>query len=69
MWAMCWKLLNEKVKKLTALDISCTKLAVFFATIIIAKLIPGLLKINYWILIVLVIVFAAKPFYDFYLKK
>jgi len=64
-----FKKLNERVKKLTLMDIKLVKLAVFFATIIVVKLFPQLLKIEYWILIVLMIVCSTKPFYNFWMKK
>jgi hypothetical protein len=61
--------LNERVKKLTLLDVKLVKWAVFFATIIIVKFFPQLLKIDYWVLIALMFVCAAKPFYVFWIKK
>lgn len=61
--------LNERVKKLTVLDIGLTKWAVLFATIIIVKFFPQLLKINFTVLFILVIVCSAKPFYKLWIKK
>jgi len=61
--------LNQRVKKLTLVDVKLLKLAVFFATIIIVKIFPQLLKINYLILIILTIGCLAKPFYSFWIKK
>jgi hypothetical protein len=61
--------LNERVKKLTLLDIKLVKLSVFFVTIIIVKFFPQLLKINYPILIILLIACVARPFYSFWIKK
>ena len=61
--------LNQRVKKLTLVDIKLLKLAVFFATIIIVKIFPQFLKINYLILIILAIGCLAKPFYSFWIKK
>lgn len=61
--------LNERVKKLNCVDIKLVKLAVFFATIIVVKLFPQLLNIDYSVLIVLMIVCAAKPFYTFWIKR
>lgn len=60
---------NDRVKKLTVMDIGLVKWAVLFATIIVVKLFPQLLKINYPILIVLMIVCSIKPFYSFWIKK
>jgi hypothetical protein len=61
--------LNERIKNLTVIDIKLIKWAVFFATIIIIKLFPQLLKINYFTLIVLMLVCSAIPLYKFWIKK
>jgi len=61
--------LNEKVRKLTYIDVKLIKLATFFAAIIVVKLFPQLLKINYWVLIVLTIACSVKPAYKFLSKK
>lgn len=64
-----WQNLNEKVKKLTVIDIGLTKLSVFFLTIILVKLLPVLLAIRYRYLVILVVVCAADPLYKFFFKK
>lgn len=64
-----FKNLNEKVKKMTVMDIGLVKMAVLFFTIIIIKLFPQLLNINYTVLIILTLACSAKPFYKFWLKK
>ena len=61
--------MNERVKKLTVLDIGLTKFAVLFATIIIVKIFPQLLDISYPVLIILVLACGAKPLYAFWAKK
>ena len=61
--------LNERVKKLTVIDIKLIKWAVLFATIIIVKLFPKLLEIGYPVLIILMLVCSAIPFYKFWIKK
>ncbi len=61
--------LNEKVKKMTFVDIGLIKLSVFFFTIIIVKLFPFILKLNYLFLIVLVLACSAKPLYKTWLEK
>jgi len=60
--------LNERVRKLTVIDIGLTKWAVFFAAIIIVKFFPQLLRINFVILAVLLIICAIKPTYKFWIK-
>ena len=61
--------LNERIKKLTVVDIGLIKWSVFFSAIIIVKLFPQLLRINYAVLVLLVIVLAAKPVYTFWIKR
>ena len=61
--------LNERIKNMTVVDIGLIKWAVFFFTIIIVKLFPQLLKINYIILAILVIISGARPLYKFWIKE
>jgi hypothetical protein len=61
--------MNERSRKLTVVDIGLVKLSVFFATIVLVKLFPQLLKINYWILILLMLVCGIIPLYKFWIKK
>ena len=60
---------NERLKKLNFIDTKLIKWSVFFGTIIIVKLFPQLLQINYWILILLMFDCAARPVYKFWFKK
>lgn len=61
--------LNKRVKKLTVIDIGLTKWSVLFATIIIVKIFPQILKTGYPVLIILLIACSVKPIYDFWFKK
>jgi len=61
--------LNERAKRLTVWDIGFIKWSILFATIIIVKLFPQILKIDFWILIVLMVVCMAKPLYVFWVGK
>ncbi len=58
-----FRMLNDRIKKMTVIDISLIKLSVFFSAIIIVKLFPVLLDFNYALLIILVLACGAKPFY------
>lgn len=60
---------NERIKKMTVIDIGLVKLSVFFATIIMVKIFPQLLNNSYPILIMFIIAFGAKPLYKFWIKK
>lgn len=64
-----FKKLNARVKKLSLADIKLLNLAVFFTAIALAKFIPALLKLDIRLLILLVIIFLARPFYTFWIKK
>lgn len=61
--------MNERLKKMTVIDIGLVKWTAFFFAIIVVKLFPQLLKINYPILIILALVCGAKPLYKFWIKK
>lgn len=61
--------MNDKIKKMTVWDIGLVKLSVFFFTIIIVKLIPCLLNINYPVLVILVLAAGAVPLYKVWVKK
>ena len=60
---------NERVKKLTVIDVVLIKWAVFCAGILCAKIFPQFLQIPFAVLIGLVIVCSAKPCYVFWIKK
>jgi hypothetical protein len=61
--------MNERLKNLTVVDIGLVKWSAFLAAIIIVKLFPQLMKINYGILILLMIACGARPLYKFWIKK
>jgi hypothetical protein len=60
---------NERVKKLTILDVKLVQASAMCVILIIAKVIPQIMTINIWWFIVLLILFAIRPMYVFYLKK
>ena len=64
-----WKKMNEKIKSMTAVDIGLVKWSVFFFAIIIVKLFPQLLRIDYIVLVILTIALGARPLYKFWIKK
>jgi hypothetical protein len=61
--------LNARVKKLSLADIKLLNLAVLFFTIVLVKFLPGLLELDVRLLIILAIIFLAKPFYSFWIRK
>ena len=63
------KYLNERIKTLTVVDMALVKWSVLFATIIIVKLFPQLLNINYVVLVILMIACMARPLHKVWIKK
>ena len=61
--------MNKRVEKLTIVDIKLIKGAVFFSTIMVVKFFPQLLKIDYWILAVLLIACMVRPCYKVWIAK
>ena len=61
--------LNKNIKKLTVIDLGLTKWSVLFASIILVKMFPQILRIHYSALIILLILCSVKPIYDFWFKK
>ena len=66
---MCCEGLNQRVKRLSFVDIKLIKWATFFATIVVVKFFPQLLQMNYPVLILLMVLCAAKPVYKAWIKK
>ena len=60
------KSLDKRVKNLDTLDIGLIKWAAVLAGVIIIKLFPQLLDVSYLILIVAILVLAARPMYRFW---
>ena len=61
--------LNRRLSKLNVFDIGQVKWACVMFGIIISKLFPQLLQINYVILVVLMLVLSVCPSYKFWFKK
>ena len=59
---------NKKIKNIDVYDISLTKLAVFFMTLFLVKIFPELLTLDWYVYIIIGIIFAIRPMYHF-LKK
>ncbi len=59
---------DEKLKKLSWIDMGLTKMACFAFGIILARLIPGLLEISIWWIIAVWLILAIKPVLKFFSK-
>ena len=60
---------NEKVKKLNLLDIKLVGLSSVCIGLILAKLIPSVLKINIWWFFVIAVLCTARVYYMMFFKK
>jgi hypothetical protein len=64
-----FKDLNERMKKLSVVDAGLVKLSAAVFGVLVVKVFPGLINIDYWVLIVLVIALGLKPLYVVWVKK
>jgi hypothetical protein len=60
---------NERAKKLTIFDIKLAQAAAMCLILIVAKLVPWILEISVWWFVGLVVLFAIRPVYAFFLKR
>lgn len=61
---------NNRVKEhFTIMDVKLAQLAAMFVLIILIKLIPEIISLNYWIYIVGAILAAIRPLYVMFIKK
>ena len=61
---------NDRLKNyFTLWDIKLAQMAAMFFLIIIIKLIPEIISLNYWVYILGAIITAARPLYLTFLKK
>jgi len=64
-----WENMNARVKKFNILDIKLAQGIGIFVALILAKLIPGIMDINIWWFVALLVICAIRPFYVFFIKK
>ena len=61
----CWA--DKKVQKMDACDVQCVKIGVFATALLVAKVWPTILSLNwYWYAIIAVVTFI-RPFYRVWL--
>ena len=64
------KFFNSRLKEhFTIWDIKLAQLAAMFVLIILIKLIPEIISLNYWVYIVGLIISAIRPMYVMFIKK
>jgi len=61
--------LDSKIKKMDWLDIGLVKWSCIAFGVLLVILFPGLLEINAWLVVAVVVILALRPFYRVYLKK
>ncbi len=64
-----FKSLDEKVKKLNTLDMSLVKLSAMVFGILFVKVFPEILSLDYWVLVLLILLLGAKPLFVTWFKK
>ncbi len=64
------KFFNSRIKEhFTIIDIKLAQLAAMFVLIILIKLIPEIISLNYRVYIVAAILAAIRPIYVMFMKK
>ncbi|NCP71945.1 hypothetical protein GW835_00945 [archaeon] len=58
---MCFKILNKKIKNMKWTDIALIKLSVLFFTLMLAKLCPNILSLEWYAYLILFVFFAIIP--------
>ncbi|MDD4050232.1 MAG: hypothetical protein PHX47_04485 [Candidatus ainarchaeum sp.] len=58
---MCFDYFNKKIKKYNWTDIALIKLSVLFFTLMLAKLCPNILSLEWYVYLILFIIFAILP--------
>ena len=61
--------MNARVKKFNILDLKLAQFIGIFVALILVKLIPGIMDINIWWFVVLLVICIIRPFYVFFIKK
>lgn len=64
-----WEDMNARVKKFSILDLKLAQFIGIFVALILAKLIPGIMDINIWWFVALLVICAVRPVYVFFIKK
>lgn len=60
---------NERIRKLTIVDLKLLQLAAIFTALIIVKLIPQIMELSIWWFIILAILFVLRPMNILFTKK
>lgn len=66
---MRWQWADEKMKRMSWIDMQLMKGSCFFLGLFVASLFLGFVEKNKWLWLVLFILFAIKPLYQVWIKK
>jgi hypothetical protein len=58
---MCFKWCNKNIKKYKWEDIALIKLSVLFFTLMLAKLWPGILSLDWYVYLIIFVLLAIPP--------
>ncbi len=65
---MCLKWCNKKISKYKWEDIAFIKLSVLFFTLMLAKFWPGILSLDWYVYLILFVLFAIVPLIKLFSK-
>ncbi|MCC7570487.1 hypothetical protein KO465_04025 [Candidatus Micrarchaeota archaeon] len=60
--------LNKKVKNMDIWDIGLTKLSMFFSTLCLVSLIPVISTLDWYIYLIIALIFSIRPMIKFFGK-
>ncbi|HHE37354.1 MAG TPA: hypothetical protein ENL20_02140 [Candidatus Cloacimonetes bacterium] len=63
------KFFNERIKFFSIFDIKLAQLTAMLVMIILIKLIPQIITLDYWIYILALIIVSIRPLYVMFFKK
>lgn len=61
--------MNDRVKRLSIVDVKLVQCAAMFIALIVVKLIPQIMQASLWWFVVLAVLCGLRPTYVFFLKK
>jgi len=61
--------MNERVKRLSIIDVKLVQAAAIFVALIVVKLVPQIMQLNIFWFAALAVLFGLRPVYVFFCKK
>ena len=64
-----WRNFDERAKRLGILDTKLAQAAAICVALVVAKLLPEIMRLNVWWYVLLGVLFAIKPLITFYSRS